>query len=87
MELKKDYEPFTNFLKSEFTDQSRIRLHFNEIEEKLGFSLPPESKMSRSWWKNDRNRDDLHSNSWLDAGLIVIAVKFNENGVEFLRIK
>lgn len=46
---------------------TRVQLTFSEIDDILGFSLPPAARNHPAWWTNDKNR--IHAmDGWLGHG-------------------
>ena len=52
-------------------------LSYDEIEEILGFELPPSAHKYRAWWANDRSH--THANAWLNAGWKVSSVDLGKS--------
>jgi len=75
------YDPLFDTLSA-----SRARLvpmTFDEIEQILGFELPP-SKLHRAWWSNNAS-NNVMTNSWLEAGYKTEAVDIPGGKLVFRR--
>ena len=57
---------------------------FKEVEDILGFGLPPGARSSRAWWGNSRSGHS-QSRAWLLAGWRVIKVSVEDETVTFQR--
>lgn len=70
------YEPLTTYLN--LCKKQRIKLTYNEIEEILGFDLPPSAYKDSRWWLNN---DDSHtqSKSWGKAGYKTTDINLGES--------
>lgn len=60
------YEPLTQFLKDFGLDAWDAK--FTEIEEVLGFTLPPSARKHPSWWANSSRGNHSQARGWIDAG-------------------
>jgi hypothetical protein len=58
---------------------------FAELEEVLGFALPPSAHRYREWWANQRSGGHSQAKGWQDAGWKVWEVDLAEKRVEFRR--
>lgn len=59
------YAPLQAYLEK---SQNRIvPMTFREIEEVVGFVLPPSSRAHRAWWSNNPS-NNVMTRAWLDAG-------------------
>lgn len=58
------YEPLRQHLARQTADS--VSLRFDELEEILGFPLPPSAARHGAWWQNDHGHSQARS--WLDAG-------------------
>jgi hypothetical protein len=58
---------------------------FAELEEVLGFPLPPSASRYREWWANQRSGGHSQAKGWQDAGWKVWAVDLAGRRVEFRR--
>ena len=59
------FEPLTRFLSTVRAEECRVT--FKEIEELLGFKLPPSSRRHRPWWSNNPSNSAI-TQAWLLAG-------------------
>ena len=59
------FEPLTRFLNSLSTRERRMS--FRDIEEVLGFKLPPSARKHRPWWSNNPQNSAM-TKAWLAAG-------------------
>jgi hypothetical protein len=59
------YEPLSDFLKKQPTDE--VRLSFRQIERIIGQKLPPKAQHYRAWWSNSAS-NSVMTKAWLDAG-------------------
>lgn len=59
------YEPLTHHLTQRRQDE--IPMQFAEIEQLLGFHLPPSSRKYRTWWSNNEDSSVI-TKAWLAAG-------------------
>lgn len=57
---------------------------FREIEQILGFALPPSALKHHAWWANDR-LGHSHAASWLNAGWRTSAINLKAGSVTFLK--
>lgn len=80
------YAPLATWLQSQPTNQDRVQLSFQKIEEIIGVPLPPSARQHRSWWANDSS-GHIQAQQWLDVGWRVAPVNMNEEKVTFARIK
>lgn len=72
------YFPLENYL-----NQVSITLTYAELEEILGFTLPPTAYNREQWWVNNSN-NHTQALSWLNAGWKVDNVILGKN-VTFVR--
>jgi hypothetical protein len=59
------FELLTRYLSSLSTGERRMS--FREIEEVLGFDLPPSARKHRPWWSNNPQNSAM-TKAWLAAG-------------------
>lgn len=57
---------------------------FREIEEILGFALPPAARRHRAWWSNN-DSNNVMTRAWLDAGWRTEQVDMNRETLVFRR--
>ncbi len=59
------YAPLGAFLAS--TGRDEVRMSFRDIEDLIGFSLPPSAHKHRAWWSNNAS-NNVMAHAWKDAG-------------------
>ncbi len=59
------FEPIRQFLDA--LPQGERRMSFGEIEDILGFRLPPSARRHRPWWSNNPSNSAM-TKAWLAAG-------------------
>lgn len=59
------YRPLYEFLNSRFAD--RVVLTFGQIEDLLGFAMPPAARVDAAWWTSPDDTDGSHRQAWLLA--------------------
>lgn len=79
-EEMREYEPLQESLM--LSGLNVIRMSFSEMEEILGFELPPSARKYPAWWSNG---EQVHSEVWMDAGYKVNGVDFINGEVCFVR--
>ena len=67
------YEPMESYLAAQ--SESPVTLTFAQMEEILGFKLPPSAYNHRAWWSNGKKGG---SKFWLKVGWEVDAIKERE---------
>jgi hypothetical protein len=62
------YQPLYVYLRDRYAD--RVVLTFAEIEDLLGFALPPAARLQREWWDvaDPFAPASVQSRSWMLAG-------------------
>ncbi len=80
------YKPLNDYLIMK--GEENVILTFNEIEDILGFPLPPSARKHRTFWENDR-KSHSHSSVWMNAGYKTVNANANtiEERVHFKKIK
>lgn len=73
------YRALTNYLKNSCEEQ--IKLSFKEIEQILGFNLPPCAYNNRANWANSTSQS--LARSWLKVGYKTIEVNLKQEYVVF----
>jgi hypothetical protein len=76
------YEPLGRHLAS--ISFNEWRATFSEIEEVLGFSLPPSARTHPAWWGNDR-KSRSQASAWLEVGWKAAQVDVGASRVVFRR--
>lgn len=59
------YRPLYEFLNSRFADH--VVLTFDQIEDLLGFTLPPEARAETGWWTAAGHDADPQRQAWVLA--------------------
>jgi len=77
------YEPLAAHLQGVESDSWVA--DFAELEEVLGFSLPPSAHRYREWWANQRGGGHSQAKGWQDADWKVWDVDLAGKRVEFRR--
>jgi hypothetical protein len=77
------YAPLATFL----NDQGCLNFSctFSEIEEAIGFKLPPSAYQHRAWWSNNPD-NNVMTKEWLAAGFETMNVNMEEHTVFFRKI-
>lgn len=77
------YEPMKSFLdEHKAAGEKIIQMTFKDIENLLGFELPPSAREHRAWWANDYSSHP-HARAWLGAGWLVDSVDQSLEQVSF----
>lgn len=79
------YEPLAQFLKG-FREDS-WSASFNEIEQILGFRLPPSAHQHRAWWANQFKGHHSQAKGWIAAGWVTSEIDQRQGRVRFERMK
>ncbi|MGZ3297880.1 MAG: DUF7662 domain-containing protein [Asticcacaulis sp.] len=77
------YDPLEDYLKS--VDGDSVPMGFSEIENVLGFELPPSSRRQRAWWSNNPD-NNVMTRAWIDAGFETAKVDMREGKVVFRKV-
>ena len=77
------YAPLTAFLRAR--PQRELRCSFREIEQELGFPLPPVARAHRAWWSNNAS-NNVMTKAWLKAGFRAEQVDMAGETLVFRRI-
>ncbi len=59
------YEPITTYLN--LCKRQSVKLSYNQIEEILGFDLPPSASKHKPWWGNGKSHPNSQSKAWEEA--------------------
>ena len=78
------YDPLEDYLKQ--TPQDQIPMGFSEVENVLGFQLPPTSRKQRAWWSNNAS-NNVMTQAWIDAGYETANVDMEAQTLTFKRVK
>jgi hypothetical protein len=76
------YDPLKNFLKSR--PASEAPMSFPEVEEVLGFELPPSARQHPAWWSNNVGTH-VNARAWREAGWKTSRVDLASERVTFVR--
>ena len=74
------YDPLRRNLQAR--SRGDAELTFEEIENILGFELPPSAREHNAWWANERGTH-VQARAWMDAGWHVRHVRRSEEKVYF----
>ncbi len=77
------YKPLASFLRQRPVNE--LRCSFAEIEQALGFALPPAARTHRAWWSNN-DSNNVMTRVWLKAGYRAEQVDMAGETVVFRRI-
>jgi hypothetical protein len=77
------YAPLTKHLQAQSAD--RVPMTFAELEQVLGFPLPPSSRKHRAWWANDPH-GHVNAKAWRAAGYRADSVDLADARLEFVRL-
>lgn len=78
------YEPLAASLQDR--EQDEWAASFGQIEEVLGFPLPPSARRYREWWSNQRGQGHSQARGWQDAGWQVWKVDLAGERATFRRV-
>jgi hypothetical protein len=76
------YDPLRNFLKSRPSNEAPMS--FPEVEEVLGFELPPSARQHPAWWSNNVGTH-VNARAWREAGWKTSRVDVERERVTFVR--
>jgi hypothetical protein len=76
------YAPIGEFLAAQ--DVDNISLNFKQIEDILGFKLPPSAYQHRAWWSNNTTNNVMTA-VWTAAGFEATGVDMETHSVVFCR--
>lgn len=79
------YDPLGHYLEGQSADS--IDANFTQLEDILGFTLPPSAYRHQAWWANEAHGSHSHSRSWQNAGWETANVDTNRRTVRFQRRK
>lgn len=77
------YDPLGHYLESRAADS--VDANFAQLEDILGFPLPPSAYRHQAWWANETHGSHSHSRSWQDAGFQTSDVNLSRRTVRFER--
>ncbi|HEX8621520.1 MAG TPA: hypothetical protein VF718_06065 [Allosphingosinicella sp.] len=77
------YEPLATHLESAAAGEWSAT--FAQVEQVLGFPLPPSARKHREWWSNQVGAGHSQARGWQDAGWQVGKVDLQEEKVIFRR--
>ena len=78
------YEPLAAHLQGRA--QEEWAASFEQIEDVLGFPLPPSARRHREWWSNQRGPGHSQARGWQDAGWQVWKVDLAGERAVFRRV-
>lgn len=76
------YDPLRDFLKSR--PASEAPMSFPEVEDVLGFKLPPSAREHPAWWSNNVGTH-VNARAWREAGWKTSRVDLGRERVTFVR--
>jgi hypothetical protein len=79
------YEPLAAHLEAANADQWSAT--FVQVEQVLGFPLPPSARKHREWWSNQAGAGHSQARGWQDAGWQVWKVELAAERVIFRRME
>jgi hypothetical protein len=80
------YDPLSSFLGHSAPHLNDIVLSFDQIEQIIGTTLPPNAHNARgTWWRNTKSRPQSHA--WLVVGWRQDIVDWQHTWVRFHRVK
>ncbi|MEK3882452.1 hypothetical protein [Paenibacillus sp. PL2-23] len=74
------YDRLNDYLKN----QIEIKLSYSELQQVIGYPLPPSAHTDRTWWGNTMNPTRTQAHAWLTAGWKVKGVDLGKS-VIFIR--
>ncbi len=77
------YEPLAEFLKD--FDGDAWEASFSDIEDVLGFPLPPSAHEHRAWWANQYRGNHSQAKGWIEAGWETRSIDQHNERVRFER--
>lgn len=78
------YEPLSKHLES--ASASEWSATFAQVEQVLGFPLPPSARRHREWWSNQAGAGHSQARGWQDAGWQVWKVDLAAERAIFRRV-
>lgn len=75
------YSPLEKYLKAN-ANKEAISMSFAEIEQILGFKLPPSAQKYRAWWSNNPS-NNVMTEAWLNAGFETGEVNLEARKLKF----
>ncbi|HYW17247.1 MAG TPA: type II toxin-antitoxin system VapB family antitoxin [Allosphingosinicella sp.] len=79
------YEPLAKHLESATAGEWSAT--FAQVEQILGFPLPPSARRHREWWSNQAGSGHSQARGWQDAGWQVWKVDLQEERTIFRRVE
>ena len=77
------YEPLSEFLRKQASDE--VRISFAQIERIIGAKLPPKAQHHRAWWSNN-STNNVMTKAWLAAGFKSADVNIERRTLVFQKI-
>lgn len=79
------YDPLNIWLAGQPACLNYVRATFEQIENVLGFTLPPTTRQRPQWWENNSTQHS-HARSWLLAGFRTKQVDVSNAALCFRRV-
>jgi hypothetical protein len=80
------YEPLTDFLKNQITDEITLTFEDMADPDKIGITLPDSAKTYQQWWGNESTPTTRQCLAWLTAGWQVFAIDLTAEQITFSRL-
>ena len=77
------YDPLQTHLRDR--DENAVRMTFRQIEEILGFRLPPSARQHLHWWANDQTGNHTQATAWMRAGRRARQIQLLNQTVMFIK--
>jgi hypothetical protein len=78
------YGPLNAWLASQPSNINYVPTTFEQIENVLGFALPPTARRMNQWWENNFSQHS-HARAWLDAGFLTEQINISNETLSFRR--
>lgn len=78
------YQPLEDYLKEAQNDN--LTMKFSDIENVIGFTLPPSSLRHRAWWSNNAS-NNVMTLAWVNAGFETENVDMEDKKLVFRRVR
>ena len=74
------------FMRLVSSNEDKLRMIFEDVEEILGFRLPPSARKHRAWWANEKTGGShTHALAWTAAGWKTSDVDVDAETLVFVR--
>jgi hypothetical protein len=77
------YEPLARLLSE--TSNDELSASFGDVEDILGFKLPPSARDHRPWWANSYKGSHSQAQGWIGAGWETRDIDMKRERVRFVR--